>query len=419
MTNASLKVVIHAGRVIDGTGAEPQVAVDILLEDGRIQAIMPRGEATIDDAYHLDAREKTVLPGLIDTHVHICFDPNPGHHASRVSEPIPAQTIRGVQNARAMLESGITSIRTLGTAHDLDFTIRDAIQQGIIPGPRILAAGRGISMTGGHGHYISMESDGPEAMRKAVRTAIRNGANVIKLFVTGGVMTPGGKPGRPQLNRDELDVAILEAHKIGIKVTGHAEGRQGVNAALAAGIDCIEHGYFMNNEEGLAMLVDKGVYLVPTLMAYQLIAKGLDAGVPPEAAANADIALEYNTVGFRNAVQAGAKIAMGSDAGTAFNDHGRSWRELIYMVKYGMTPMQAIVAATRNGADLLGIGDEVGTIEPGKVADIIVVEGDPLSNIAQIGEVRAVIKEGKIVRNDLTEVYGKPNSLAGVGYAHR
>ncbi len=407
MTKSPMKIVIHAGRMIDGTGAEPSRAVDILIENGRIQAILPQGEMAVEYAFHLDVQNKTVLPGLIDTHVHICFDPNPGQHASRVSESIPTQTIRGAKNARDMLEHGFTSIRTLGTTHDLDFTIRDAIQQGIILGPRMIAAGRGISMTGGHGHFISMESDGPEAVRKAVRTAIRNGANVIKLFVTGGVMTPGGKPGRPQLNRDELDVAILEAHKIGLKVTCHAEGKQGVNEALAVGIDCIEHGYFMNNEEGLAMLVEKGVHLVPTLMAYQLIAYGLDAGVPPEAAANAEMALEYNTVGFGNAVRAGAKIAMGSDAGTAFNDHGRSWRELIYMVKYGMTPMQAIVAATRNGADLLGIGSDVGTIETGKLADILVVEGDPLADIAQIGQTRVVIKEGEIVRNDLAEKEGR------------
>ena len=418
MTYPDVKTVIHAGRMIDGIGAEPRSAVDILIENGRIQAILPQGEVAVEDAFHLDVQDKTVLPGLIDTHVHICFDPNPGHHASWVSESISTHTIRGARNARAMLESGITSIRTLGTPHDLDLTIRDAIRQGIIPGPRIIAAGRGISMTGGHGHYISMESDGPEAVRKAVRTAIRNGADVIKLFITGGVMSPGGKPGRPQLNRDEIDVAILEAHKIGLKVTGHAEGKQGVSDALAAGIDCIEHGYFMENEEGLAMLVEKGVYLVPTLMAYQLIAYGLDAGVPPEAAANAEMALEYNTVGFRKAVRAGAKIAMGSDAGTAFNDHGRSWRELTFMVKYGMTPMQALVAATRSGAELLGIGSDVGTIEEGKLADILVVEGDPLTDIAQIGQMRVVIKDGEIVRNDLAEVEGRTSFCWGTSNAY-
>ncbi len=167
---------------------------------------------------------------------------------------------------------------------------------------------------------------------------------------------------------------------------------------MAAGVDSIEHGYFMNNDEGLDLLLERGAYLVPTIMAYDLIANSGERGVPAEAVENARRALEYNTVGFRNALDAGAKIAMGSDAGTAFNDHGRSWRELSFMVKNGMTPMHAIVAATRNGADLLGLGERLGTLEVGKLADIIVVDGDPLSDIAQIGNVTCVIKGGQIVR---------------------
>ena len=195
---------------------------------------------------------------------------------------------------------------------------------------------------------------------------------------------------------------VHEAHRAGLKVAAHAENPEGVNDALAAGVDSIEHGYFMQNTEGLDRLVDTGAYLVPTLMAYDLIADGLEQGVPPEAVEKAKAALEYNTAGFRSALDAGANVAMGSDAGTAFNDHGRSWREASFMVRHGMTPMAAIVAATRNGAELLGLGAQVGTVESGKIADLIVVDGDPLADIASLGNVVCTIQGGRIVmRNGL------------------
>ena len=173
-----------------------------------------------------------------------------------------------------------------------------------------------------------------------------------------------------------------------------------MNDALAAGIDSIEHGYFMDNDEGIEQLVRKGAYLVPTIMAYDLIANGSAEGISSEAIGNAASALEYNTVGFRNAVDAGAKIAMGSDAGTPLNDHGRAWRELIFMVKNGMCPMQALVAATSGGAELLGMSRDVGTLEPGKSADLIVVTGDPLSDISDIGRVSWVIKNGAVCKSE-------------------
>lgn len=395
-----MRYLIEAGCVIDGLGGEPRENVDILVEGEHIAALGARGsiQSTVDGVVRV--HEHVALPGIIDAHVHPCFDPDPGNHISVAGEPMAMHAIRGVNNMRSMLAGGITSIRTLGTAHDLDFSLRDAIRQGIVPGPRIVAAGRGISITGGHGFYISFEADGPDQVRSAVRKAVKNGADVIKLFVTGGVMTPCGIPGTPQLDLEEIEAAVREAGKHGRKLASHAEGRQGVNDALIAGVDSIEHGYFMDNDEGLALLLERGAYLVPTIMAYDLIANGSKLGVPTEAVKNARMALEYNTVGFRNALDAGANIAMGSDAGTAFNDHGRSWRELGFMVANGMEPMQAIVAATRNGADLLGIGDRLGTLQPGKIADIIVVDGDPLSDIAQVGNVMWVIKDGRIYKRD-------------------
>ena len=397
-----MRHLIKAGCLIDGTGASPRENVDILIDEQRIIAIADRDTIRDSDATVVPAFDKVVLPGLVDAHVHICFDASCDPVFNVRHEPPPDMMIRGICNARDMLRAGVTTIRTLGTPNDLDLDLRDGIRQGLIPGPRIVAAGRSLTVTGGHGHYYRMEADGPAEMREATRLQIKNGVNVIKITVTGGIMTPRVRPGVSKFNLDEIRAVVDEAHKAGLRVAAHAENPDGVNDALSAGVDSIEHGYFLRNPEGLDMLVDSGTYLVPTLMAYDLIANGLEQGVPPEAVEKATDALEYNTAGFRAALDAGAGIAMGSDAGTAFNDHGRSWREASFMVRHGMSPMGAIVAATRNGADLLGLGDQVGTVEPGKMADLIVVDGDPLADISRLGDVLCTIQGGRIVtRNGL------------------
>ena len=392
-----MRYLIKAGCLIDGTGASPRESADILFDDRRIIAVGGRDSIADVDAAVIPAFDKVVLPGLVDAHVHICFDASCDPVFNVMHEPPPDKMIRGVRNARDMLMAGVTTIRTLGTPDDLDLHLRDGIRQGLIPGPRIVAAGRSLTVTGGHGHYYRMEADGPAEMREATRLQIKNGVNVIKITVTGGIMTPRVRPGVSKFNLDEIRAVVDEAHKAGLKVAAHAENRAGVNDALAAGVDSVEHGYFLRNAEGLDMLVDTGAYLVPTLMAYDLIANGLEEGVPPEAVEKAKAALDYNTAGFRAALDAGARIAMGSDAGTAFNDHGRSWREASFMVGNGMRPMDAIVAATRNGADLLGLGDRVGTVEPGKIADLVIVDGDPLADISRLGNAVCTIQGGRIV----------------------
>ena len=390
-----MKHLIKAGCLIDGTGASPRENVDILFDERRIIAIDARDAVVDTDAAVIPAFDKVVLPGIVDAHVHICFDASCDPVFNIRHEPPPDMMIRGVCNARDMLNAGVTTIRTLGTPDDLDLHLRDGIRQGLIPGPRIVAAGRSLTVTGGHGHYYRMEADGPAEMREATRLQIKNGVNVIKITVTGDIMTPRIRPGVSKFDPDEIRAVVAEAHKVGFKVAAHAESREGVNDALAAGVDSIEHGYFLDNPEGLDRLIESGAYLVPTLMAYDLIANG--RGVPPEAVGKARAAREYNTSGFRAALDAGANIAMGSDAGTAFNDHGRSWREASFMVRHGMRPMDAIVAATRNGADLLGLGGRIGTVEPGKIADLIVVEGDPLADISRLGNVACTIQDGRVV----------------------
>ena len=392
-----MRHLIKAGCLIDGTGASPRENVDILFDDRCIIAIEARDAIADADAAVIPAFDQVVMPGLVDAHVHICFDASCDPVFNVRHEPPPDMMIRGVRNARDMLMAGVTTIRTLGTPNDLDLHLRDGIRQGLIPGPRIVAAGRSLTVTGGHGHYYRMEADGPAEMREATRLQIKNGVNVIKITVTGGIMTPRVRPGVSKFDLDEMRAVVAEAHKAGLKVAAHAESREGVNDALAAGVDSIEHGYFLENPEGLDRLVDTGTYLVPTLMAYDLIANGAERGVPAEAVEKAKAALEYNTAGFRAALDAGAGIAMGSDAGTAFNDHGWSWREASFMVRYGMRPMDAIVAATRNGADLLGLGSWIGTVEPGKTADLVIVDGDPLADISGLGNVACTIQGGRIV----------------------
>ena len=392
-----MRHLIKAGCLIDGTGASPRENVDILFDERRIIAIDARDAIVDTDAAVIPAFDKVVLPGIVDAHVHICHDASCNPVFNVRHEPPPDMMIRGVCNARDMLNAGVTTIRTLGTPDDLDLHLRDGIRQGLIPGPRIVAAGRSLTVTGGHGHYYRMEADGPAEMREATRLQIKNGVNVIKITVTGGIMTPRIRPGVSKFDLDEIRAVVAEAHKVGFKVAAHAENREGVNDALAAGVDSIEHGYFLDNPEGLDRLIESGAYLVPTLMAYDLIANGRERGVPPEAVGKARAALEYNTSGFRAALHAGANIAMGSDAGTAFNDHGRSWREASFMVRHGMRPMDAIVAATRNGADLLGLGGRIGTLEPGKIADLVVVDGDPLADISRLGNVACTIQGGRIV----------------------
>ena len=311
-----MKHLIKAGCLIDGTGASPRENADVLFDEGRILAVGDRDTIEDTDAAVIPAFDKVVLPGLIDAHVHICFDASCDPVFNVRHEPPPDMMIRGVCNARDMLNAGVTTIRTLGTPEDLDLHLRDGIRQGLIPGPRIVAAGRSLTVTGGHGHYYRIEADGPAEMREATRLQIKNGVNVIKITVTGGIMTSRVHPGVSKFNLDEIRAVVAEAHKAGLKVAAHAESREGVNDALSAGVDSIEHGYFLRNSEGLDMLVDTGTYLVPTLMAYDLIANGLEQGVSPEAVGKAKAALKYNTAGFRAALDAGALGVFLSGAGS-------------------------------------------------------------------------------------------------------
>ena len=394
-------VVLRAGELIDSISDEPRGETEVWIRNGIIEEI--RENHTPDSKLPectrvVDATDMTVMPGLIDAHVHLCSSAHPDPTTTGRTESLYRTAVRGTQNARDTLLGGITTIRVMGTPDYIDIEIRDLVNNGTIPGPRIHAAGRALSITGGHGWYHSIECDGPAQFKAAARDLIKRGVDAIKIKVTGGVMTPGIRPGVPQMDRDEIQAVMHEARKRNIPVGGHNEGRQGIKDAVACGIDSIEHGYFIDDEESIQIMIDKGIYLVPTIMAYVLIAEGLDVGVPEEAVENAQMALDYNQNSFRMAVEAGVPVAMGSDAGTAFNYHGKSGRELAYMVKYGMTPMAAIKSATIEGAKLLRISDRVGSIEIGKSADLIAARGRPAENVEDVVDVATVLKGGRVVK---------------------
>ena len=339
----------------------------------------------------LEFPDATVMPGLIDCHVHIVRDGSD----NRLNDPVVA-AIRGVRGAAASVRAGVTSVRCVGTPENVDFAIRNAIRDGEIIGPRVVATGRPLSITGGHTHTMAIESDGPEEFVRAVRTQVKAGADVIKLMVTGGVLTPGIRPGAPHMTREEICAAIAMAHRLEKKVCGHAEGPEGVRDAIECGIDSVEHGHFAEHDDLLDIMKEKGTYLVPTLIAYAAILEERE-NLSTEFVFNAELAIEKNQTSFQRALAAGVNIAMGSDAGTPGNLHGDNWREVELMVNLGMRTSDALQASTLHGARLLGL-DRVGQLADGYAADVLVVSGDPLEDISALANVNAVWAAGVRVR---------------------
>ncbi len=394
-------LVIRHALVIAGTGAKPQRAT-VVIEDGRIQAIgtdaritIPKGATVIEGAGH------ALLPGLIDCHVHYCLDAGPDSIRSLEVDDPTVTAIKAVTHARATLEAGVTTVRDVGSRGHISISVTRAIRAGIIPGPRTLNAGLVICMTGGHAWFIGRQADGVDDVVKAVREQIRAGADVIKFIATGGVLTPGVSTGAAQLTIQELKAGVDEAVRAGRRVAAHAHGAQGMKNAIRAGVHSIEHGTLLD-DEAIALFLKHRTFLVPTLSAIQSGCEMGWQGGMPEYAVQKSVALggEQKQT-FRKAVKAGVRIAMGTDAGTPFNPHGRNAQELRRMVAFGMTPMQAIEAATRSAATLLGLEREIGTIEPGKHADLILVNGNPLDDIARLQEptnVVYVIQGGTIVK---------------------
>jgi imidazolonepropionase-like amidohydrolase len=301
--------------------------------------------------------------------------------------------------------------------------LAQAIELGMIRGPRVQAAGRVITMTGGHGHLIGREADGADAVRRAVRTEIKAGAAVIKVMATGGVLTPGVSPTQTALLPEELAVVAQEAHNSGRRVATHAIGGAGILNALRAGIDSVEHGFYLDDET-LDLAVAQGAFLVPTMLAVdRIVRNGLARGIPAWVVDKAEREAHKQRESFAAAVSSGMRIAAGTDAGTPFNEHGDLALELALMVQHGLSPMQALVAATRSAAENLGLSHEIGTLEVGKLADLVVVDGDPVQDVSATGRVALVVKDGVVHRDELAarvrRCPGRPEALRRRGRAAR
>jgi imidazolonepropionase-like amidohydrolase len=376
--------IVHTGaRIWDGSDSDPAEA-DLAVEDGRIVELGPR----LDGDEQVDHAGRTILPGLFDCHVHVVLGTIDQLVLAR--QPFSYQFYVAAQNLQATLRAGITSLRDAGGA---DLGIKQALEDGLIAGPRLQISLSMLSQTGGHGddwvpsgNQLSLLPahpgvpptlvDGPDAMRAKVRELIRMGADVIKVATSGGVLSPRDKPTHAHFRPAELEVLVEEATAAGIFVMAHAQATDGIKNAVRAGIRSIEHGIFLD-DEAIELMRERGTWLVPTLVAPQGVIDAAEAGISiaPEMLDKARGVVEIHRASFRNAVEAGVRIAMGTDSGVT--PHGRNLRELALMAEGGMSPRDVLVATTRSAAELMGVADERGTLEPGKVADFVVVSGDP------------------------------------------
>lgn len=403
-------VLIAGGTLFDAVRGEVTPHAFLRIEDGVITAVGPAAAAPrAHDLTVIDADGQFVMPGMIDCHVHLLASAAPDFAARGLKELLPYTAIRGVANARVTLEAGFTTVRDVGALGYGNIALRQAIDDGLVSGPRILAAGHSLSVPGGHGdNYFRPEVrverggliNGPNAARRAVRELVRMRADVIKLLVTGGVMTDGSEVGVLQWAPDELRGAIAQAHQLGRKVAGHCHGAGGVKEAVAAGLDTVEHGTLLD-DEAIALMKRHDVHYVPTLAAPFLICTGgTVSGIPPYAVAKAAQVLDHHRASVRGAHEAGVRIAMGTDCGTPFNASGRNALELELLTQNGLSSAQALMATTRTAAEALAIGDTTGILAPGYRADVLVVRGDPLADIRVLQDVERithVLKAGSVV----------------------
>jgi len=393
-------VILRGATLIDGTGAPPIRDRAVIVTDRRIGAITAdRGPR---DGAVLDLGGLTLLPGLINCHAHLCLSGEADPARTLADESYAATVVNAVARARRTVEAGVTTVRDLGGREYAEIAVRDGVRAGLIAGPRVMCAGRAVCITGGHGwQMLGRQADGPDDLRRAVREQLRAGADVIKLIATGGVMTPGVDPRAPQLTLDELRAGVDEAHRARRRAAAHAMADEGIAWCLDAGIDTIEHGVFLT-EALAARMARQGTALVPTLVApHAIVEGGIAAGIPEFAVKKSAALRERHLESFRLALTAGVMIAAGTDAGTPLNAHGTIVPELALMVMAGMAPVQALAAATSVAAQVLGIADETGRIEPGLAADLIAVEGDPASDVKALDAIRLVIADGRTVLNRL------------------
>ena len=391
-----MRVYCTSGRIIDGKGGLIERG-SVLVEGEQIVACGADVPRPRDVDRVIDLAGRTLMPGMIDTHVHLAGG---DYHPERVHQSVPMASFRTVEAAKRTLMAGFTMVRSAVARDFIDVDLRDAINAGVIVGPRIIASGPGITMTGGHIHETAMEVDGPDAVRKAVRYQIKRRVDSIKLMLSGGVATADQDVQAEQFTLEEVQAAVHEAHKAGKMAQPHAIGLQGIMNGVRAGLDSIDHGIFLN-EEAADLMNAKGIYYVPTFGPFYYYTEKRLA--EPWRCERADPIIPRHVESFTMAMAKGVKIAMGCDCGAPSRfPNGENALEFWLMVRYGMDPMQAIVAGTSNAATLLRRNRWVGSIEPGKFADLIVIEGNPLDDIAALQHrVCLVMKGGAIYRDEL------------------
>ncbi|ELZ34395.1 amidohydrolase [Halogeometricum pallidum JCM 14848] len=393
------RLVFAGGRVADVDGTR---RADVVVDgDGRIvavgadaadsaDAVGESGDAAVET---VDADGKVVAPGLVDSHVHLMMDGRPDV-ATVDAESAEMLSYRAAANLRENVEAGVTTVRDLGAPGSLALDAGRAVEEGVLPGPRVVACGQNVVMTGGHGHWFGREADGTDEVRKAVREQLKRGAGVVKCMATGGVLTEGAVTGAPELTEAELTALVDAASPKGVPTAAHAHGKDGIENAVRAGITSVEHGTFMDAETA-DMMAREGTYWVPTASALEgIVENGVEAGIPEQAVEKAEDAQERFERAWEHALEAGVTIAMGTDAGTPFNFHGENaLREMELLVEYGLTAAEALEAATVTAAELLGVGD-VGRVAEGQRADLLVLDADPNEDVTAWRDADAVYRDG-------------------------
>ncbi len=384
---------IGDGRIIDHA--------TIIVEGEKIVKVTASDSVLPENATIIDLAGKMLLPGFVDCHVHILIDGSPDPIAAVENSDLQMVTLLASVHAKNTLMAGVTTARDMGGTANVDIVIRDAIRNGIIPGPRMLVSGQQICMTGGQGWEFGREADGPDEVRKAAREQIKAGCDIVKLMATGGIMTPGAEPGAAELTEEELRAGVEEAHRANRKSASHAQGTDGILNSLRAGIDSIEHGFYLN-EECISLMVKNNVPLVPTFAPGDMIEKAADLGVPAFIVEKSRLVLKSHIQSLAMAREADILIGMGADCGTPLLPHGSNLIELVSLFENGFTAEEALSIGTLNGARILGLDHQIGTIEEGKLADLIVVTGSPVDDISiltQPENIPYILKGGVVVKS--------------------